>query len=176
MVVLKQSGIFKLTVDAPIAPATQSLFSKSSVPANLNDGLAGFELGMRFSSNVAGQITAIQYYKPSSEGAGTHTGRIWNGSTLALLTSVSFANETASGWQEQALSTPLSISANTIYIVSYNTISHYNWTANAFPASNGNLSSASGPNGVFSGSAGSVPTSGSGQAASYFVDIVFVPG
>ena len=66
-----------------------------------------YELGTAFTSDITGQITAVRFWKASNE-TGTHTGRIWS-STGTLLASVVFANETASGWQQQALTTPLAI-------------------------------------------------------------------
>ena len=75
-----------------------------------------YELGMRFVSDVAGQITAIRFWKTPTE-TGTHVGRIWTAGG-ALLASTTFTGETASGWQQQALATPLAIAANTEYMVS----------------------------------------------------------
>ena len=72
-------------------------------------------------SNVAGQVTAIRFWKDVKE-TGTHTGRIWSAKGR-LLTSVIFTSETASGPQQQALDAPLAIAANTIYVVSVNTVS-----------------------------------------------------
>ena len=91
--------------------------TQTPVVLNATDGSGSagdYELGMEFQSAKAGTINAIRYYKASSE-TGTHVGRIWL-STGTLLTSVTFTNETASGWQQQALATPLTISANTTYV------------------------------------------------------------
>jgi hypothetical protein len=89
---------------------------------------------------------------------------------------VTFVNETASGWQKQALVTPLAISANTTYVVSVNTGNTY-YVATAYGLAsqviNGNLSSVVGNNGVY-GVSGTLPTS-SWQSVNYFRDIVFVP-
>ena len=62
---------------------------------------------MRFTSANSGVIQAIRYYKPPSE-TGTHVGRIWS-STGQQLASVTFTNETGSGWQQQTLASPLVI-------------------------------------------------------------------
>jgi hypothetical protein len=66
---------------------------------------------------VAGNITDIRFYK-GTENTGTHVGHLWD-STGGLLATVTFANETATGWQQAALSTPVAITANTTYVVSY---------------------------------------------------------
>ena len=157
-------------------PATQTLFT-TQAPAltNISDGAGvNYELGMAFTSTSAGQITAIRFWKTSSE-SGTHTGRIWS-SSGSLLASVTFTGETASGWQQQALATPLSIAANTTYVVSVNTGNSYYVTTDnglASQISNGNLRSIVGGNGLY-GSSGSFPTN-SWQNSNYFRDVVFAP-
>ena len=145
---------------------------------NITDGSGSegdYELGMEFTSAKVGQISAIRYYKAASE-TGSHTGRIWS-STGTLLASVTFSNETASGWQQQALATPLTIQANTTYIVSVNTNSYYVATNNglATTLTNGDLSAiADGSNGVYNTTPGNFPTQ-SFQNSNYFRDIVFTP-
>ncbi|MCP6759275.1 MAG: DUF4082 domain-containing protein [Fischerella sp. CENA71] len=133
-----------------------------------------YELGMKFRSATAGQISSIRFWKAPSE-TGTHTGRIWT-ATGTLLASVTFTNETASGWQQQALSTPVNIQANSTYVVSVNVNSYYVATSNALGTSivNGDLSSvADGNNGVFNGTPGAFP-SNSYRNTNYFRDINFV--
>ncbi len=139
-------------------------------------GSAGdYELGMEFRSGKSGQISAIRYYKAPSE-TGTHTGRIWS-STGTLLASVTFTNETASGWQQQTLATPLNIQANTTYVVSVNSNTYYAFTSNGLGTTltNGDLSAvADGSNGVYDVTPGSFPAQ-SYQNSNYFRDIVFAP-
>ena len=77
------------------------------------------ELGVQFSSDVAGTVTAIRFYK-SAANTGTHTGTIWSSSGTALET-VTFSGETASGWQQMNFPTPVTIAANTTYTMSYHT-------------------------------------------------------
>src|SRR5689334_12006916 len=91
--------------------AGQSLFT-TQTPAlpSVSDGVA-YELGMKFQLNRTGQITAIRYWKSSGE-TGTHVGRIWSANGT-LLASATFSGETSSGWQQQALSAPLSVQTNT---------------------------------------------------------------
>jgi hypothetical protein len=133
-----------------------------------------YELGTAFTSVTAGQIAAVRFWKASSE-TGTHTGRIWS-STGQLLTSVVFTNETASGWQQQTLPAPLSIAANTTYIVSVNTgNSFYVATQGGLTSQviNGDLRSVVGGNGRY-GSPGQFPTTNSFFKSNYFRDIVFL--
>ncbi len=160
---------------AQAQPTTETIFT-TQTPSNPNgtDGVP-YELGLKLQSTKAGLITAIRYWKAPSE-TGTHVGRIWS-STGSVLASVSFAAETASGWQQQALSTPLNIQANTTYVVSVSVNSYFAATDNnalATSVVNGDLSTvADGKNGVY-GSPNSLPTN-SYQNSNYFRDIVFVP-
>jgi hypothetical protein len=118
-------GLTTLTLPAF---AQQTLFTTQTPElTNVCDGsepaCTSYELGMKFQSSVNGQISAIRYFKATGE-TGAHVGTIWS-STGAPLTSVTFAGETASGWQQQALTSPLGITANTTYVVSVNVNSHY---------------------------------------------------
>jgi hypothetical protein len=175
-VTVNAANVSGVSFTAAAPPAGQSLFT-SQTPASLNnsDG-AGvhYELGTRFTSTAAGQITAIRFWKDSNE-TGTHTGRIWSNSGQ-LLASVTFTGETASGWQQQALATPLAISANTRYVVTVNTgNTYYVATTNGLGSqvANGNLRSVVGTNGRY-GSIGQFPTD-SWESSNYFRDVVFVP-
>jgi hypothetical protein len=155
----------------------QTLFTTQS-PAQVNqsDGPnSNYELGTLIQSTIAGQITAIRFWKDSKE-TGTHTGHIWS-SSGQLLSTVTFAGETASGWQQQALTGPLSINANTTYVVSVNTgATYYVVTTAGLSAQvvNGSLVSVVGNDGVY-GTSGAFPTN-SYQSSNYFRDVVFAPG
>jgi hypothetical protein len=172
-----------LSNPTPIISATaqtQSLFTtQTPVVTNATDGSGSagdYELGMEFRSSKPGTIDAIRYYKAASE-TGTHTGRIWSAATGQQLATVTFTNETGSGWQQQTLDTPLDIQANTTYIVSVNANTHYVATSNglATTLTNGDLSAvADGSNGVYNTTPGSLPIQ-SFNNANYFRDIVFTP-
>jgi hypothetical protein len=158
------------------AAATETLFT-TQVPQilNVSDGsTTNRELGIRFTSGVAGRITAIRFWKASRE-TGSHIGHLWNASGQ-LLASVSFVNETASGWQQQSLATPVAVNANTVYVVTVNTgNTYYATTHYAFANKilHLDLSSAVGSNGVF-GPPGRFPIE-SYESSNYFRDVVFTP-
>lgn len=158
---------------APITAATVSVFTNQTpaVP-NFTDGpTVDYEFGMRFVSATSGQIQAIRYYKAESE-TGAHTGRIWS-ATGQILASVTFTGETASGWQQQALSSPLAIAAGDTYVVSVNANHHYAYTSNDFASSfvNGPLTAPVSA-GVYNYSPGVFPSEVY-QNENYFRDIVF---
>jgi VCBS repeat-containing protein len=172
-----------LTVVPPGA-APVSLFNASHTPAqtNLNDG-SQLEVGMKFTSSVAGQITGLKFYRSASD-TGLDVLNLWT-ATGTLLGSATFTNAAASGWQTVTLSSAVSIAANTTYIASYHTTGAYVATNNYFTTAvtNGPLTAPStatitGGNGVYSyggtSTTGIFPTNTYG-AANYWVDVVFLP-
>jgi Domain of unknown function (DUF4082) len=86
---------------------------------------------MKFRSDVNGQITGLRFYK-SANNTGTHTGHLW-ASAGALLGSLTFANESASGWQQASFAAPVTITAGTTYVASYHTSAgHYSVSSFTF--------------------------------------------
>ena len=166
------------TTAAPPAACPCSLFSSTSVPgtANTADDNA-VELGMKFQSDSAGTVTGVRFYKGSSN-TGTHTGNLWS-STGALLASVTFAAETATGWQQAMFSSPVPVAANTTYVVSYfapdgfysSDSGYFNSAADNAPL-HGLAGGADGPNGVYRYGATAFPTD-SFNNTNYWVDVVF---
>ena len=148
-----------VTVTIANQQSSQTLFTaQTPVAQNVSDGV-DWELGVRVRSDVAGQITALRFWKGSSEDGG-HTGRVWTADGQ-LLATVTFSNESASGWQQQPLTTPVSIAANTEYVVSVTTPPNHLFvvTQNVFAATplvNGHLRAPAGNNGVY-GTIGDVP-------------------
>src|SRR5439155_1562250 len=107
------------------AASGEKIFTtQTPVVTNGSDGPGvNYELGTVFTSGVAGQITAIRFWKASNE-SGTHTGHLWSASGQLLATAI-FSGETASGWRQQNLTTPVSITANTNYVVTVNPANSY---------------------------------------------------
>ncbi len=137
------------------------------------------ELGVKFTSDVAGSITGIRFYKGAGNG-GTHVGHLWD-SAGNLLATATFTGETASGWQQVSFASPVAISANTTYVASYYAPQgHYAADQGYFatagidtPPLHVLSNSAAGGNGVYAyGSGGTFPT-GSYQSTNYWVDVVF---
>jgi hypothetical protein len=167
-----------LTVNAP--GTTSSLFSAGTTPGTVtvNDASA-VELGVKFQSSVAGNITAIRFYK-GPKNTGTHTAHLWSASGTPLA-AATFSGESASGWQQVNLSSPVAITANTIYIASYHTnTGFYSADGNYFASAHTNgtltapVSASSGGNGVYNyGSTSSFPAN-SYNATNYWIDVVFV--
>jgi hypothetical protein len=138
-------------------------------------------LGTKFSSDTAGSITGIRFYK-SATNTGTHIGGLWN-TAGQLLAQATFGPETASGWQSVIFSTPVPISANTTYVAGYLAPrGGYSASAGAFASSGVDnpplhaLSNIASPNGVYAYSATLTFPSQTFNATNYWVDVLFAPG
>jgi hypothetical protein len=101
---------------------------------------------------------------------------VWS-STGTQLAQATFTGESASGWQRQALDTPLTLSPSQDYVISVGVNAFYVKTEYGFVSqlSNGPFASAAAANGVFAPAAGQFPDS-SWHASNYFVDgVVTLP-
>ena len=168
-----------ITVNVP-APAFTTIWSANSVPNVPDVGLdSAVELGVKFKSDTSGTITAIRFYK-SANNTGTHVGNLWT-SSGTLLASGTFTNETASGWQQVNFSTPVAITANTVYVASYHsTGGHYAADQNYFrnsgtdnPPLHALQDGVSGSNGVYIYGSSSAFPNLSFNATNYWVDVAF---
>src|SRR6202171_3899668 len=80
-----------------------SLWSSSATPQDpANPDSSAVEVGVKFTSDVAGSITGIRFYKGSGN-TGTHVGNLWSGTGTRLATAT-FAGGTGSGWRHVHLS------------------------------------------------------------------------
>ena len=159
-----------------------SLWPSSATPAVIdpNDGTP-IEVGVRFQSSIPGSIIGLRFYKAATN-TGTHIGHIWS-ATGALLGTATFANESASGWQQVTFASPITLAANTQYIASYYApAGHYSADVNYFatnPLNSAPLqapaNTTADPNGLYvytSSSGGGFPTN-SYSSTNYWVDVVF---
>ncbi|CAM3401787.1 DUF4082 domain-containing protein [Corallococcus sp. ZKHCc1 1396] len=164
----------------PLLAGERTLFGASALPAEsaANDS-AAVELGMRFRSDAAGRIMGVRFYKGAGN-TGTHTGSLWSASGT-LLATATFQGETASGWQEARFATPVTIAADTNYVVSYHApAGHYAVTSSGFataltaPPLHAAADVAGARNGLYRYGASGFPTD-SYQASNYWVDVAFQP-
>ncbi|QUS35687.1 DUF4082 domain-containing protein [Falsirhodobacter algicola] len=154
--------------------AAESLFAANAAPTVVDSGDASpVELGMRFTAASAGEVLGVKFYK-GAQNTGTHSGSLWTATGTRLAT-VSFTNETASGWQTANFDAPVTVDADTNYVVSYHTDGRYAVDANYFAqtVARGSLTASGGGNGVYAyGSDSAFPT-GSYNNSNYWVDVVF---
>jgi hypothetical protein len=174
------------TLSFTTAPApqitTSTIFAPTDMPGNpMANDQSSRELGLKFRSDKDGLIAGVRFYKGGAANGGQHLGRLW---TIdgTLLGSVPFANETDSGWQQALFQTPIPITANATYVVSYFAPQGNYAADNSYFASSGvdhaplhALSdAAAGGNGVFlQSSTGGFPTDSS-MATNYWVDVAFI--
>jgi hypothetical protein len=157
----------------PSVPAgAVTVFASTDTPgtANWNDNSA-INVGMAFTSDVAGSVWGVRFYKGPSN-TGTHSGSLWaaDGTLLATGTFI----ESASGWQTLQFTSPVAITANTTYVASYST------SVGQYAANPGQLASgfdhaplhivATG--GRYLYGAPAFPTNAVGH--NYWVDVVFI--
>src|SRR5262249_47684119 len=131
-----------------------------------------------FTSDVNGTITGVRYYRGATSN-GPHVANLWS-NTGTLLATATFANETASGWQQVNFSTAVAITAYTTYVVSYYAPNgnyavnnNYFTTGLNTPPLHAPADSASSHNGVYHYGSSGFPSS-SWSASNYWVDVVFV--
>jgi hypothetical protein len=159
------------------APVAESFFG-SSVPARVSDpDNVSVELGMRFQARAVGVLSAIRFYK-SPANTGIHVGTLWDAYGNRMST-VTFTNETASGWQQAKLPYPITTTKLSTYVISYLAPrGHYAADERFFASSRSTTSllaygDSQGRNGVYKYGKG-FPT-GSYNATNYYVDVVFTP-
>jgi len=151
-----------------------------ATPATVDSGDGGsVELGVKFRSDVAGTINGIRFYKAATN-TGTHIGSLWTvgGELLAQAT---FAEETASGWQQVKFATPVQIQPGATYVAGYLApAGHYSVNGPNLEAAVDNAplhaeASGSEGNGVFAYGSGVAFPTDSYNASNYWVDVLFTP-
>ena len=144
----------------------------------LSDDVNPVELGMKFRSDVGGYVTGVRFYK-GPKNTGTHMGNLWanDGTRLA---SVTFMNESPSGWQQALFASPVRIAPNTTYVISYYApdggyAAGPNFFATSLdtPPLHALADGVDGPNGVFVYATGGGFPNETFKATNYWVDVVF---
>ena len=172
--------VFNTNGSPPPPDTAHSLWNDATLPATASaNDTSAVELGVKFRADSNGFVTGLRFYK-GPQNTGSHVGHLWT-STGTLLASATFTGESASGWQQVTLPTPVSVTANTTYVASYHApVGRYAFNSAYFTAEyvkaplRGLASGVSGGNGVYKyGASGSgVPTRTS-NANNYWVDVVF---
>jgi hypothetical protein len=168
-----------VTVGQAVCPCT--IWPGTASPVVPDAGsYSPLELGVQFRSESNGYITGIRFYK-SAANTGTTVGNLWS-SSGTLLASATFpvTGETNSGWQQVNFSSPVPITANTMYVASYHTIvGHFALDHNYFVSSGVDNSplhapgGAGGANGVYTFAATSTFPTQTYNSENYWVDVVF---
>jgi hypothetical protein len=172
-----------VSVTVVAAAFSGSIWDNAAVPsiAAFNDPNP-VALGLKFRSDVDGFVTGIRFYK-SLANVAPHVGSLWTANGT-LLASVIFANETASGWQQASLSTPVPITAGAAYVASYHTTAgRYAADPGFFAASeiasgplHGLQDGAAGGNGLFAYGTSTAFPNNSFNGTNYWVDVAVAVG
>jgi uncharacterized repeat protein (TIGR01451 family) len=120
------------TTIVPIT-STASIWASSAVPGTPWHNDSPVTVGVKFRSDVAGNITGIRFYKGAGNN-GTHVGLLYS-TAGTLLGQVTFTGETASGWQQANFLAPVAIAANTTYIAAYFSTSGFAFDPSYFTSS-----------------------------------------
>ena len=181
---LSNANIVGANFTVPSTCPCDTIFQPQAVPGSIDfgDGNAT-EVGVKFKVAADAYIAGVRFYKAPLN-AGTHLGRIWD-SSGNLLGTVTFVSESASGWQQAFFSTPIAVTANTVYTASYFApAGHYAADVGYFlnsgvsnPPLQALANGAQGANGVYVASAtGGFPSlSFNSNATNYWVDVIDTP-
>jgi hypothetical protein len=172
-----------LSLFLSFSASASTIWPSTSIPSIQDSGPdSAVEIGVKFRADAAGIVSGIRFYKGTGN-TGTHVGNLWS-NTGTRLASATFTNETASGWQQVNFSTPVTIAANTVYVVSYHTnVGHYSDDQSYFanrgvdnPPLHALRDGSSGADGVFAyGSSSAFPRQG-WRSSNYWVDVVYTAG
>jgi hypothetical protein len=166
-----------VSVGYTVAAVTGEVFyTGDPTPPSTGNDATTYTLGLRFYAfNTNGEVTAIRVYRPAgADGGAVLTGYLWadNGT---LLGSVAFGDTSAGGWFEATLGTPVSITADTYYVVGVSPIIEYAYEANYFTPdvfyTNGANLYVDKNNSRLIASADTFPTTG--VATAFFTDVRF---
>ncbi|MGZ4958869.1 MAG: DUF4082 domain-containing protein [Methylomonas sp.] len=109
-----RSGV-SITVNPRICPCSGFNSQTPTITAQADSN--SVEVGVKFKTDVNGFITGLRFYKGTGN-TGIHVGTLWS-STGQPLATATFANETASGWQQVNFASAVPVTANTVYVASY---------------------------------------------------------
>ena len=124
------------TTTTGTAPTADTIWGNSYVPSENYYSSGSYEVGVKFTASVAGEVTGVRFYKQTWMGGYVHVGHLWS-STGTLLATATFTNESAYGWQQVTFSSPVAILANTVYIASFSTGGGYFGITSPFFTSGG---------------------------------------
>lgn len=161
-----------LVFTSPAQTPTYTLCEPTESPTS--EAAGPYVVGWDFQAYASGHVTGIRFWKNSKDPIMVHTGKIWANDQSTILAQADSSGETASGWQEFKLPTPLSIVPNTLHTVSmfFPDTSWVNYGA-VKTITSGVLQA---PTGVGRYSAGSADIFPAGTyGANYFVDVMFEP-
>lgn len=159
-----------------------TVFDPAETPAMVETGdSTDYELGMRFQTQSAGEITSLRYYRGAADAGDTdaRTLNLWSADGSLLATAMVASAPGQTGWQTAVLDTPVQAVAGENFVVSYGTVQNYAVSQSMFSVPQQSTDGAlvvPVDGGVFNaGSTGLFP-SASYLASNYWVDVTFEAG
>lgn len=112
--------------------ADYSVFASTATPATrASTATTPITVGMRFSSTRSGKVVAIKFWAASTNTGTTVTLRSSSGTVLGT----AVTSGTGTGWRTATFSTPIAITAGTVYVASYYApVGRYAATTSGFAA------------------------------------------
>lgn len=119
-----------------VSPASTTIFA-GVTPSRISNGDSSVEVGTQFQVAISVSLENVQFYKSANDTSTSHTVSVWD-NNRNLLSQAATSNETASGWQTQALSTRIVLNPGVTYTVSVHMPKGFyplgaNFFANPFP-------------------------------------------
>lgn len=154
---------------------SENLFGTETPALTDNSDGVDYALGVRFTASADGQITHGRWRSPETVQNNGATFGLYKVSDQSLLASKDFGSVTLGDWNSLALDTPVDITADTTYAAVVWISSHYCATTGyTWPHTSGSLTAIA-DNGWLTSSPGALafPSTESGNAANFFVDIEF---
>ena len=169
-------AVITVTEVPPACPC--SLWSNLTLPDKpAENDPQPIEVGVKFQPEADGFITGLRFYKGPGNG-GSHVGHLWT-SAGTLLAQATFTSETATGWQQVALATPVAVTSGQTYVASYHSDAgnyavdeNYFATAYENPPLRAPADGELGGNGLYGYGPSAFPIN-TYQAENYWVDVVF---
>ncbi len=160
---------------AATVPDSYSIWSSAIVPrVDADPETSAVQLGVRFSTSQSGDIRSIRYYK-SVANLGPHRGVLY-GPRGDVLGRVTFAGESAKGWQQADFDAPVPVTAGQTYVAAYFAPQgrYADDVSSLSPSQPASRYALTATQGVYSYGTGMPGLSW--NASNYYVDVVFSPG
>lgn len=103
--------------DAATTTTTSTIWSASDKPASLASVSGPYEVGLKFSTSVEGEVSGVRFYQGPGK-PGTHRVGLWTDYGQGLAFS-SFEADTKAGWTTVSFRKPIAVRPGTTYVVSY---------------------------------------------------------
>ncbi len=173
---VNDQAAFNTHIQAPLGEV-HTIWDASTTGGTQTVDDRAVELGVRFTSDIAGYITGIRFYKMDIA-VRTYTGHLWDPANPAAppLATATLTTDNTVGWKQINFASPVAINANTTYMASYFSPDgyYYAYTAGGLNSNvvNSPLTALAGSRFRYQGDNG-FPFPSDNSDANYWVDVAF---